>query len=86
MVTHALTAAARSVGITRPIGWHTFRRTFSTLTKSRGVDAKVVQELLRHASFAVSIDAYAQALNADKRDAQQRVIILIIQNGKVGQA
>ena len=39
--------AARRIGINKKIGWHTFRHTFSTLIKSMGVDAKVVQELLR---------------------------------------
>jgi site-specific recombinase XerD len=48
--------AARRAGITKKIGWHTFRHTFSTLIKSLGVDAKVVQELLRHASFKTTMD------------------------------
>ena len=43
--------AVKRAGIEKKIGWHTFRHTFSTLVKSLGFDAKVVQELLRHASF-----------------------------------
>jgi integrase len=43
--------AARRAGIDKRIGWHAFGHTFSTLIKSLGVDAKVVHELLRHASF-----------------------------------
>jgi integrase len=43
--------AAAAAGITKRIGWNNFRHTFSTLIKSLGVDAKVVQELMRHASF-----------------------------------
>jgi site-specific recombinase XerD len=50
--------AARRAGITKTIGWHTFRHTFSSLIKSLGVDAKVVQELLRHASFKTTMDGY----------------------------
>jgi site-specific recombinase XerD len=42
--------AAAVVGITKRIGWHTFRHTFSTLMSSMGVEAKVLQELMRHAS------------------------------------
>ncbi len=39
--------AATAAGITKPIGWHTFRHSFSTLMASLGVEAKVVQELMR---------------------------------------
>jgi len=56
--------AARPAGITKKIGWHTFRHTFSTLIKSLGVDAKVVQELLRHASFKTTMDGYTQVPGA----------------------
>jgi len=41
---------ARKLGITKRIGWHTFRHTFSTLLKANGADVKVAQELLRHAT------------------------------------
>src|SRR5260370_18100765 len=62
--------AARRAGIQKNVGWHTFRHTFSTLIKSLGVDAKVVQELLRHASFKTTMDGYTQALEEPKRQAQ----------------
>lgn len=52
-----ITPAARAAGITKRIGWHTFWHTFSTLIKSLGVDAKVVQELMRHASFRTTAKA-----------------------------
>lgn len=78
--------AALRVGITKTIGWHTFRHTFSTLIKSLGVDAKVVQELLRHASFRTTMDGYTQALDQPKRLAQRRLANLIMRTGKVGHA
>jgi integrase len=78
--------AARRAGITKKIGWHTFRHTFSTLIKSLGVDAKVVQELLRHASFKTTMDGYTQALEAPKRQAQVALADLIMRTGKVGHA
>src|SRR6266704_1793978 len=68
------------------IGWHTFRHTFSTLIKSLGVDAKVVQELLRHASFRTTMDGYTQALDEPKRQAQERLANLIMRTGKIGHA
>jgi len=78
--------AALKAGITKKIGWHTFRHTFSTLIKSLGVDAKVVQELLRHASFKTTMDAYTQALEEPKRQAQERLADLIMRTGSVGHA
>jgi integrase len=41
---------ARERGIDKRIGWHTFRRTYSSILKDNGEDVEVVQELLRHAS------------------------------------
>jgi integrase len=78
--------AARRAGITKNIGWHTFRHTFSTLIKSLGVDAKVVQELLRHASFSTTMDGYTQALEPPKRQAQEQLANLIMLREKVGHA
>jgi integrase len=56
------------------------------LVKSLGVDAKVVQELLRHASFKTTMDRYTQALDEPKRQAQDRLANLIMCTGKVGHA
>jgi len=49
-------------------------------------EAKVVQELLRHASFKTTMDGYMQALEAPKRQAQAALADLIMRTGKVGHA
>jgi integrase len=59
------------------IGWHTFRRTFTTLLKAKGEDVKVVQELLRHATVKMTLEVYAQAVTPAKREAQLRVTGLL---------
>jgi integrase len=64
------------VGITKGIGWHTFRHTYSTMLRATRVDIKVMQELLRHASSRVTMDTYTQAVTAQKREAQSGVIRL----------
>jgi integrase len=65
------------VGITKRIGWHTFRPTYSTLLRATSVDTKVMQELLlRHASSRVMMDTYTQAVTAQKRKAESGVIRL----------
>ena len=51
-----------------------------------GLDAKVVQELLRHASFRTTMDGYTQAMEQPKRQAQEELANLIMRTGKVGHA
>ena len=65
------------MGITKRLGWHTFRHTYSTLLKDNGEDVKVVQELLRHASVKITLDIYTQAMTPAKRKAQSRVVAMI---------
>ena len=65
------------LGITKHIGWHTFRHTYSTLLRANRADIKVMQELLRHASSRVTMDTYTQAVTAQKRKAQSGVIRLL---------
>jgi len=69
--------AAAKAGI-RLKGWHTLRHTYSTLLKANGNDPKVVQELLRHAKLATTMDGYTQALSPDKRRAHRGVIRLVV--------
>ena len=51
--------AAVRAKITKHIGWHTFRRTFTTLLKDNGADVKVMQELLQHATVKMTLEVYA---------------------------
>ena len=74
---------ARQAGITKNIGWHTFRHSFGTLLKANGEDVKTVQELLRHANSRITLDVYTQAVNSHKRAAQSKVVRMMVPN--VGQ-
>jgi hypothetical protein len=51
-----------------------------------GVDAKAVQELLRDASFSMTMDGYTQAMERPKSQAQRPLAELIMRMGKVGHA
>jgi site-specific recombinase XerD len=66
------------------ISWHTFRHTYSTVLHANGEDPKVMQELLRHLSFKVTMDVYTQAVTATKRKAQSRVVEMIVPKKPVG--
>ena len=68
-------------GISRRIGWQTFRHSYSTLLRATGADIKVMQELLRHASARVTLDTYTQAITEQKRNAQSAVVKLLVAPG-----
>ena len=74
---HILPAAKRA-GITKKIGWHSFRRTLATLLQSSGASVKTTQELLRHSSPVMTLGTYAKAVTADKRIAQEAIAALFI--------
>ncbi len=50
-----LNAAARTVGITEPIGTHTLRKTFGYWAHQQGVDITLIQKLLNHSAPSVTL-------------------------------
>jgi integrase len=69
---------ANRCGINKLIGWHTFRHSYATQLKANGEDVKVVQESLRHANSRITLDTYTQALTPAKREAQTKVVRMIL--------
>jgi integrase len=55
------------------VGWHTFRRTYSTLLHAFGTAPVVQKELLRHADIRTTLDLYTRAVSEDKRSASSKV-------------
>ena len=82
LLRHHIRPVAQRLGITKRIGWHTFRRTYSTLLRSTGAELKVMQELMRHSTIRVTLDTYTQAVTTEKRAAQTAVVRLFV--GKKG--
>ncbi len=56
-----------------PIGWHTFRHTYSTLLHALGAAPAVQKELLRHANISTTLNVYTQAVTSEKREAASKV-------------
>ena len=77
-----LQPAAKRAGITKWVGFHTFRHTYSTLLKANGEDVKVVQELMRHANISTTMNIYTKALTAAKREAQSRVVDVLLDRSR----
>jgi integrase len=64
--------AVTAAQITKHVAFHTFRHTHTMLLTQNNEDVKVVQELLRHANSRITLDLYAQAGMAGKREAEGR--------------
>lgn len=76
--------AVVAAGITKKVGWHTFRRSLASLLAAKGEDVKVVQELLRHANASTTQDLYQQAGVKEKRAAQSHTSELFLVNQQAG--
>jgi integrase len=70
--------AATDAGISKRVGWHTFRRSFATWLQSTGATVKTTQELMRHSTPLMTLGTYAQAVTAEKREAQNKIAALIL--------
>jgi len=77
-----LQPAAKKAGISKWVGFHTFRHTYSTLLKANNEDVKVVQELMRHANISTTMNIYTKALTPAKREAQSRVVDVLIDRSR----
>jgi integrase len=66
----------------KAIGWHSFRHSLATNLRAAGVDLKTAQELLRHANSRITLDVYTRAISATKREANNRVMTMILDEGK----
>jgi len=82
--TKILQPVARRVGIRKQIGWHTFRRTYSSLLAETGNDVKVVQELMRHSKLSTTMEVSTQAGMLKKRAAQRKAVDAILETLRDG--
>ena len=73
IMSHHIQPLVKKLGMNKRVGWHTFRRTFTSLLTANNENVKVVQELLRHASVRTTLDIYAQAKMDAKRRAQAKI-------------
>jgi len=72
--------AGKTAGI-ESLGWHAFRHTYSTLLNEYGTDAKVQQELLRHADIGTAMNIYTTAVPERLRKANRKVVRLLLPTG-----
>lgn len=71
-------ALERAGIVGKQIGWHSFRHSLATNLRALGVDIKVAQELMRHASSRTTLDIYTRAVSQQKRDANSKVVEMML--------
>ena len=59
------------------IRFHDLRHTIATLMLQNGEHPKVVQEMLGHATIAITMDTYSHVLPNMQRDAVDRLEVLL---------
>ncbi len=74
MLRKVVRPAAVRAGISKHIGWHSFRRSLATLLQASGASVKATQDMLRHASSRLTLELYAQSVPEDRRDAQAGIL------------
>ena len=75
--------AIERAGITKlKLGWHSLRRSYASLLLSSGASLRVSMELMRHSTPEMTLSTYAQAVGNEKRDAGEKVALLVLEGGK----
>jgi integrase len=68
------------------LGWHTFRHTYRSLLDASGAPIGVQQKLMRHAQVSTTMDVYGNALMHSKREANSKVVSILLRSAKEPQA
>jgi len=66
--------AAKRAGITKQIGWHTFRRSLATLLVGECAPVRLTREMMRHANARITLELYAQSTMPAKQELQAKLI------------
>jgi hypothetical protein len=75
--------AIERAGITKPkLGWHTSRRSYASLLLSTGIGLRVSVELMRRSTPEMTLGTYAQTVGNEKRDAGERIALLVLEGGR----
>lgn len=66
LISQRYNSLAKAAGIPNPKGIHTLRHTFASMMLKKGVDIKLVSEILGHSTIAITYENYIHILNEQK--------------------
>ena len=69
VISNAYTNIAKTAGIENPLGIHTLRHTFASLLIKKGVDIKIVSDILGHKDVSFTYNIYVHILEEQKTQA-----------------
>lgn len=69
VITRAITAAAKRAGLPPGVTYYSFRHTHATMLLSAGVNIKIIQARLGHASISTTLNTYAHVMANDEEQA-----------------
>lgn len=70
-ISDAYTNIAKAAGIDNPLGVHTLRHTFASLLIKKGVDIKIVSDILGHKDVSFTYNIYVHILEEQKVSAME---------------
>jgi site-specific recombinase XerD len=70
LLKHFVKPAVRAE-ITKRVGWHTFRHSYSTQLRANGTDIKVQQESLRHSNVQTTLQVYTHNQHTEARSSRE---------------
>lgn len=70
-ISDAYTNIAKAAGIENPLGIHTLRHTFASLLIKKGVDIKIVSDILGHKDVSFTYNIYVHILEEQKVSAME---------------
>ena len=64
------------------IGWHTLRHRYRAWLDETGAPLGEQQKLMRHANISTTMNIYTKALTSAKREAQSRVVDVLLDRSR----
>ena len=74
--------AAKRAGIAKPVTWHCFRHSFSTLLVDNNNDVKTAQQMMRHANSRVTLNCIRER-STKKSGERKGQIVRQVLSGRV---
>jgi integrase len=77
--------AGEAIGL-EGLGFHSLRHSYRSWLDATGAAPGVTKDLMRHSAIATTFNVYGKALSPEKREANNRVVELLLSAGASGES